>query len=184
VLQLAESPAFLSAYLSSNTAAEKSLLASALTGVQANYDSLLSQITTLAPQARVQALGYYNAYAALPPGSFVNDALRTVSPALIQGLNGVIAQEAAKYHAQYVDLYDPFLGHEDTLTLANQTLASSFGPVPNDHPTAAGYEVITTQLEAAPVPEASTPVSLGLLLAAGMVGILIAARRKKVISQA
>ena len=86
---------------------------------------------------------------------------------------------AAAHGDQFVDLYTPFVGHESTLTLSGELLPTAFGLVPNDHPTAAGYQVITQQLEAPAVPEASTTASLGLLLMLGMGGLVVAKKRRQ-----
>lgn len=174
ILGLATSTPFETAVLSGDTAAEQTLLNDALAHIAGNYNTLLNQITSLAPGADVQVLGYYNPYAALPPTDPTNVYLRAVSDPLEFGLNSVIAQEAAAHGDHFVDLAAPFAGHEDTLVLANETIPTPFGQIPNDHPTA-GYAVITQQLEAAPVPESSPVLSLGLLLAAG--GLTIARRK-------
>ena len=122
-------------------------------------------------------LGYYNPYAALPGTDPTSLYLRTVSTPLNLALNAKIAQEAAAHQFQFVDLYTPFLGHEDTLTLSGELLPTPFGLIPNDHSTTAGYAVIAGQLEAPAVPEAPTTISFGLL-ALGM-GSMVVAKRKK-----
>jgi lysophospholipase L1-like esterase len=176
ILGLATSDAFQMAVLTNDTAAEQLLLTQTLTSIAGNYDTLLTRIDTLTPNADVQVLGYYNPYAALPPTSPINVYLQEVSAPLMQGLNGVLEQEAAAHNAQYVDLASPFAGHEDTLVRTGDLLDIDGELVPNDHPTDAGYAVITQQLETQPVPEASTPVSFGLLLGFGVV--LLAVRRR------
>ena len=178
ILGLATSTAFETAVETNNQAAQQQLLGATLTSIEGSDNTLLNQINMLDPNAKVQVLGYYDPYAALPPTNPINIYLRTVSPTLNSGLNAAIAQEAATYHDQFVDLATPFAGHEDTLTLSNQLLDFNGIMVPNDHPTDAGYAVIAQQLEGAPVPEASTLVSTGLLLMLGISG-LIAARRKR-----
>ncbi len=179
ILGLAESPAFQQAVSTSNQAAEQQLLGATLADIKRNDNTLLTQINTLDPGAKVQVLGYYNPYAALPPTSAVNVYLKAVSPLLNSSLNAAIAQEAAAHNAQFVDLATPFAGHEDTLTLSNELLDFNGVMVPNDHPTTAGYAVIAKQLEGAPVPEASTLVSTGLLLCLGIGGLAVQARRKR-----
>lgn len=186
ILGLASDPAFQDAFVDGDSATVQKLLTDTLTQIGANYDTLLTRIDALAPGADVQALGYYNPYAFLPPATLAspyNDYLRAVSVPLEQGLNGVIAQEAALHHAQYVDLAPAFDAHGsdyDQYVLTDEPLQTAFGPLPNDHPTALGYSLITQQLEApAAVPETSTVVSFGLLLALGLGGLAVTARRKK-----
>lgn len=175
ILGLATSNAFEAAVLSGDTGTEQTLLNNTLVHIASNYNTLLNQISALAPGADVQVLGYYNPYAALPPIDSTNIYLRAVSNPLEQGLNTVIAQEATAHGDQFVDLATPFAGHEDTLVLTNELLPTGFGVIPNDHPTAAGYAVIAQQLEAAPVPEAGTNVGLGLGLS---LLVLLAYRRR------
>ena len=180
ILGLATSAAFQTAVATNNVAAQQSLLNGTLATIGTNYDTLLGQIHTLSPQADVQVLGYYNPYAALPETDPISVYLKAVSTPLNLALNAKIAQEAAAHGDGFVDLYTPFLGHESTLTLSGELIPTPFGPAPNDHPTTAGYAVITRQLEAsAPVPEASTTVSLGLLLMLGLGGIVVAGKRRK-----
>lgn len=183
ILGLATTTAFETAVATGDTATQQALLAGTLNTVAANTNTLLGQIHTLAPQANVQVLGYYNPYAALTGLDPISMYLKSVSAPLNIALNNTLAGEAAAHGDQFVDLYTPFLGHETTLTLSNEFLTTPFGLVPNDHPTAAGYGVITQQLEA-PVPEASTVVSLSLLLALGLGGIAAAARKKKAAAKA
>jgi len=182
LLGLATTAAFKSAVATGNTSAEQALLNGTLANVTANYDTLLARINALAPGADVQVVGYYSPYAGLPVTDLASGYLHAISDPLTQSLNAVLQAEAAKHGAQYVDLYvdlyAPFHGRESTLLLNGDLLDTPFGPLPNDHPTDAGYAVITRQLEAAPVPEASPAVSLGLLLALGL-GVVAAARRKK-----
>ena len=177
MLGLATNPSF----AFGTPAAPQALLASTLARVQSNYNALLSQISTLDPGADVQVLDYYNPYANLPPSTPAqpyNDYLRTVSGPLLGGLNGVIAQEAAAHHDSLVDLAGPFAGQESTLTRSSEYIDFGGVFVPNDHPTAAGYAVIARQLEAAPIPEASSVVSFGLLLLLGLGGVFVSARKK------
>lgn len=176
ILGLAASAPFEQAYFSSDQAAQQQLLSAALTTIAGNEDTLLTQITSLAPMARVQVLGYYNPYAALPATNLTNVYLKAVSSALITGFNATFQQAAAAHHAQYIDLATPFAGHEDTLTLSNELIDGTY---PNDHPSTAGYAVIASQLEAAPVPETSARVSTGLLLLLGLGGIGLACRRAR-----
>ena len=179
LIALAATDAFQLAVATGNTDAQKALLGGTLATVATNYDTLLTQIDTLAPGANVQIIGYYSPYGGLAVTDPNSAYLHGISDTLALGLNGVLEGEAAKHGAQYVDIYGAFHGSEATLLLNGDLLDTPYGLLPNDHPTAAGYAVITQKLEAAAVPEASTPVSFGLLAAFGLGGML-AARRKKV----
>jgi len=179
ILNLAATTAFEDAFDTGDGATVQKLLAGTLAEVGTDYDLLLGQIHALAPQADVQVLGYYDPYAALTGLDPISVYLRAATAPLNQALNAKIAQEAAAHGDQFVDLSGPFSGHESTLTLSGELIQTSFGPAPNDHPSAAGYAVIAGQLEAAPVPEASTTVSLCLLLALGMGGVVVAGKKRK-----
>lgn len=191
ILGLAANPVFQQAFETSLVTGDQStvqsLLGATLASVGTNYDALLTRIGTLAPGANVQAVGYYNPYAFLPPSSPAspnNDYLGAVSVLLEGGLNNVIAQEAALHHVQFVDLAAPFAAHGgeyNKYVLTDEQIVSGSYSVPNDHPTALGYALIAQQLEAAaaPVPEASTALSFGLLAALGLGGLIVAARRRK-----
>ena len=179
ILNLASNPAFQDAFVDGDTVTVQTLLQGTLAQIGANYDALLTRINTLAPGARVQALGYYNPYAFLPQTSLNNIYLRASSIPLEQGLNDVIAREAALHHDQFVDLAPAFNAHGgdyNRYVLTDELIPTAFGPLPNDHPTALGYGLIAQQLAAAPVPEASTTVSLSLLLLGGLTAAI---RRRK-----
>ncbi|MGI4788351.1 MAG: SGNH/GDSL hydrolase family protein [Janthinobacterium lividum] len=177
MLALATNPAF----VVGDPSTQQTLLNTTLATIAFNYNTLLTQISTLAPGADVQVLDYYNPYAALPASTLTqpyNDYLRTVSGPLIGGLNSVIAQEAALHHDTLVDLAGPFAGQESTLTRSSEYIPFDGTFVPNDHPTAAGYAVIAQQLETSPVPEASSAITTGLLLALGLGSLAVASRKK------
>jgi len=183
LLALAQTTAFQQAVqkaaLTGDAADEQRLLNGTLAIVASNYDTLLTRVSALAPGARVQVLGYYSPYSGLPATDPASGYLHGISDPLTLSLNTVLKGESAKFGAQYVDLYTPFHGNEAALLLNGELLNTPFGLLPNDHPTAAGYAVIARQLAAAPVPEASPAVSFGLLLALGLGGMIVAARRKK-----
>jgi lysophospholipase L1-like esterase len=140
---------------------------STLATVQANLFALLATLHSAVPGATLVLLGYYDPFApfAHDPTSPLFPISQLSGPA-IQGLNQVLAGEAAAFGATYVDLFTPFVGHE----LAYTFVADNG----NVHPTPAGYAVIAQQLEAA-VPE---PSSL-LLLAAGAAGLLGLNRQRR-----
>ena len=183
ILGLASDPAFQDAFVDGDTVTANALLNATLAHIGANYNTLLTQINVLAPGAKVQAMGYYNPYAFLPPTSQNNIYLQAVSGPLEQGLNTVIAQEAALHNDRFVDLADPFAAHGNeygNYVLTGEMIPTAFGPLPNDHPTALGYSLIAQQLEAAaPVPEVSTALSFGLPVVLGLGSLAVAARRRK-----
>ena len=177
LLALASTTAFRQAVAAGDAAAQKALLGGTLATVSANYDTLLAQVHTLAPGAKVQIVGYYSPYGGLAVTDANTAYLRGISDPLALSLNQVLQGEAAKFGAQYVDVYGAFHGQEATLLLNGDLLDTPFGLLPNDHPTAAGYAVIAQKLEAAAVPEASSLAGLGLLLALGA-GTLAASKRR------
>ena len=182
ILNLASNPVFQDAFVDGDTATVQTLLQGTLAQIGANYDVLLTRIDALVPGAHVQALGYYNPYAFLPPTSLNNIYLRASSIPLEQGLNDIIAHEAALHHDQFVDLAPAFNAHGgdyNKYVLTDELVPTAFGPLPNDHPTIQGYKLIADQLAAAPVPEASTALSFGLLAALGLGGLAVAVRRRK-----
>ena len=67
-------------------------------------------------------------------------------------------------------------GDYNRYVLTDELVPTAFGPLPNDHPTIQGYSLIADQLAAAPVPEAPTALSFGLLL---LGGLAVAFRRRK-----
>ncbi len=142
----------------------------ALTQVQSNYTTLLTQIKADeggGALSNVTIVGYYDPYASLSPTS-PYAILRVVSPGATASLNAVLLQEAAAFGARYVDLAAPFAAHlpdYDRYVLANSA-ADAFpdptgggSPLPNDHPTDLGYALIAQTLAA---PEPSAPAVLGL----------------------
>jgi lysophospholipase L1-like esterase len=146
---------------------QKAIIGATLSQFQSNYTALLSELKSLAPEANLVLLGYYD-----PFRPFENDPTSPLYPTSrlsgpsIQGLNQIIAGEATAFNARYIDLYTPFLGNE----LIDTDIANTLIPG-NPHPTPAGYEVIYNQL----VPE---PASLVMGGTAALVGLGLAWRRR------
>ncbi len=98
--------------------------------VQTNYLAAVTEVRTLASEADVLIMGYYDPYAVLPAGS----PLRDLAAELFQQANALLAGVATATGSRFVDVFPAFVGHE---------LAYTFIGVPpvgdNTHPTALGY---------------------------------------------
>jgi lysophospholipase L1-like esterase len=140
-------------------AQQQAVVGQTLAGVQANDAALLTELKTHLPHAVIDLIGYHNPFNVDP-----TSPIGKLADPAIKALNSLIAAEAAAFHANYVDTYTPFLGHE----LAYTYIASG-----NVHPNAAGYAVVAAQIEAVPEP------STCLLFGAGAIGWLASARRMK-----
>jgi lysophospholipase L1-like esterase len=153
LLYLAGTPAFQAASFTD----QQSMLMTLLGTIQTNYLTALTELTSLAPEAKILLPGYPNPFA--PLGSTY-----AVYGLAIDALNSIIALDATAFGANYVDFETPFVGKE--LSLTNIGL----GDV---HPNQAGYAVMANQLEAATVPE---PASLALV-GSGLIGIALVGRK-------
>ena len=149
-----------------------------LAAYQTNYTAVLNEVRSLAPNANLYLLGYYNPFPADPtsPAAPVFNAGGTALNSVIQGL-------AAQFGAAYVDNATPFLGNEAQYTYqalqpAGSSVSGTYGgvlPIGNVHPNATGYSVIAADVAAAAVPEpASWP-----LLAAGITALGILGRSRR-----
>jgi lysophospholipase L1-like esterase len=139
---------------------QQAQIGTALSTLQANYTTIVSELHSLLPHANIYLMGYYDPY------NFPGSKVEPLAGPAIQALNKMIQSEAAASGAKYVDLYDALNG------LALQDTLISSG---NVHPNAAGYAVIATQLENAAVPEPSTVLIFG----AGLAGWLVLSRRRR-----
>lgn len=128
-----------------------------------NYSDVLTQIRSLAPEARLYLLGYYNPFPA-DPGSPAAPIFNTAGAQL----NATIRGLAGQFGAAYVDTATPFIGHEAEYTFLDEQphgflRDGPFGgvePIGNVHANETGYAVIARQIEAAAVPEPETWVMM------------------------
>ena len=155
-------------------------LPSTLAQYRANYTAVLDQVQSLAPEADVYLVNYFNPFPGDPTGA------NPASPVFAAGgapLNATIRDLAARFGASYVDTFTAFVGREAELTFideqpAGYLHADPFGgaePVGNVHPNEAGYDVIAARFVAATQPAAAVPEpsAVALLLAGlGAVGVL------------
>ena len=160
-------------FLTSDPKTQQRLISQILSQVQTNYTQILTEVRANLPSANLLLIGYYDPYPAvrdLLPSPSIAD----FSGPVVQGLNGVIAGEAAAFHAQYIDIYTPFISHEGEYThILDQPLDAPF-LFTNNHPNFTGYTVIAQQMEAVPEPSGlilfgtGTLTLLGVLRAGGM----------------
>ena len=146
IFYLVGTPAFQNAL----PADQEAMLAATLGTIQANYLTVLGELQSLAPEAKIILPGYYNPF----PTSDPEHVLR------LDHLGLRLVRERGRGHdrGHVVDLEPSFLGRELELTNIG------IGDV---HPNQAGYAVIAADLAAA-VPE---PASLAML-GVGLVGLL------------
>lgn len=143
-------------YVFGSDATRAAKLLRVLARVASNYERLLAKLREKAPEARVVVLSYPNAFRALDyyPNPFVIPGVsyeRITTPAVVS-LNALLAVEAARFGARYVDLFLPFFNHEAQWTYILDPYGSP-GPIfgtriPNAHPNVIGYGVIANLLKA------------------------------------
>jgi lysophospholipase L1-like esterase len=160
IFYLLSTPAFQAA----SDAEKQVLLGQTIQAALNRYGTVLTEVKTLSPEARILLPGYYNPY---PSGT----SEHALFDSILAGFNPSLKQLAELFGATYIDLYSPFVGNELVLT----NIASG-----DFHPTQAGYEVIAQQFTSAVVPE---PASLALLLI-GAGGALIAKRLRPIAAEA
>ena len=159
LFKLAANPSFQSA----TPAVQHQMLGSTLNQVGSTYAVLLAEVHTLAPNAKVFAVGNYNPFPADP-----SNPLNAFAKQAIMGLDTTIKSVAGSWGATYVDTYTPFFGNEAKFTYMN--IMSG-----NVHPNALGYQAISDAIAGAnSVPEPSTIAVLGL----GFVGLVAGTRRR------
>lgn len=144
-------------FINGTPAEQQALLTQTLNLAFANYATVLTELKTAAPEARILLPGYYNPFPAAMPAehAFYEMVLGAFNPAL--------QSTAAAFGATYVDTYSLFDGNQLTLT----NIATG-----DYHPNQAGYDAIAAAMFRA-VPEPSTLTTLALAFAT------LAAVRKK-----
>jgi lysophospholipase L1-like esterase len=155
-------------------------IAAGFSTLQTNYAAILTNLRTIAPSAEIYLLGYPDPFMGLDGVAPTNPLFPTnpfgpLSTLLAVQTNTLIQNLAAQpaFNARYVDIYTPFVGNEKALT--NITTNDITG-LPNYHPNAAGYNVISQRvIAAASAPEPGTLVLVGLGLFGG---VAVVARRR------
>lgn len=154
-------------FLSLPAAQQQQLISAFFATLSSNYVSVLSQLRSALPDARILLLNYYNPLGGLSP----DDPLNIANTIFDQGQTSLITSLAGPFHAFVVDINTPFRGHENELTFV-----ASGGA----HPTPEGYAVIEQQMVLTVAPE---PSSLALLtIGLGSLAILTRHKRRRPIS--
>lgn len=122
----------------------QTIIAATLQTLGTNLRTILSQIRSAAPQARLFVLGYPDPFAGLGAAN----PLAGISTPLAQQVNALLTQAASEVSGRYVDLFTPFLGNETTLSLILTEDPVGSG-IPDFHPSTAGYAKIAEMLIAA-----------------------------------
>ena len=156
-----------------------------LASYKTNYTNVLTQVRSLAPNANLYLLGYFNPFPA--------DPTSPAGPIFTAGgtaLNNTIQSLAAQFGATYVDNFTPFVGHENQYTYegilpTGTVIGGQFGgalPIGDVHPNALGYSVIAADVEGAnAVPEPST---LALLVSGlGAMGLMLRPPRRSTVPE-
>ena len=100
--------------------------------IQTNYITALTEIRRELPRVRLVLLDYFNALGFLGP----NDPINQFEIPLFQSFQRMVQADANDFRATFVDIYEPFVGHE---------LDYTFEPT-GSHPNDLGYQVIAQQM--------------------------------------
>ena len=100
--------------------------------IQTNYITALTEIHRELPRVRLVLLDYFNALGFLGP----NDPINQFEIPLFQSFQRMVQADANDFRATFVDIYEPFVGHE---------LDYTFEPT-GSHPNDLGYQVIAQQM--------------------------------------
>lgn len=147
-------------------AQQQAQMLATLTTFSQNSGALLQQLKTLAPEAKIMTIGYYDPFAPflnINPTNATEAQLKYTAGLTGQAiplLNQTIGNVAQSLGVNFLNIMPSFVGKEFTHTY----IAAG-----NVHPTQVGYDMITHQLAVA-VPEPSSFVLVGLGVAC-LVGI-------------
>ncbi len=147
IFYLIDTPEFQNA----TPAEQLAMIAATIATAQSNYLTVLTELTALAPEAKILLPVYYNPFPSFAPEHAFYESI-------LSAFNPVVAADAAAFGATYIDLRPLFAGRE--LELTNIGIGDT-------HANQAGYAVIAGALIQA-VPEPGSLVTLG----AGVVGLL------------
>jgi lysophospholipase L1-like esterase len=139
------------AFQNATPADQRAMIAATIGTIQGNYLEVLTELKSLAPEAKIILPDYYNPFPSSAPEHAFYDSILDV-------FNPQVMAEATAFGATFVDLYPLFAGRELELTNIGSGDA---------HPNRAGYAVIADALAQA-VPEPASVV----VMAVGLVGLL------------
>jgi lysophospholipase L1-like esterase len=139
------------AFVNGTPAEQQQLIAATIAEVQNNYLTVLTTLTSLAPEAQIFLPTYYNPY----PSGY--EPQHTFYNSILAGYRLYVQADAQAFGATMVDLAPLFAGNELTLTnIGNGDI----------HPTALGYTTIGQAIvSTVPEPSGMTGATIGLLTA-------------------
>ena len=114
-------------------AQQQALIGETFASVASNDIKAVAEIRELLPHAQLLLLDYFNALGVLGPQNPVNQ----LEIPIFKHFEQLVQAEAALFHGTFVDIYQPFVGHE-----ADYTFILSG----NTHPNDLGYSVIAQQM--------------------------------------